>query len=326
MIKKIALADTLLPQEFTIGLHEPQTDISVWLHGIGPPRDVTRHYTTACTAPLTLCICFLADEFPKDVDFDNAVLHVCEARGEQRLLGRIRLMFTAALSVADRKLVLFRIRGSTNYCLPRIRLWIHYLLHALSHFGRNDPADIRMTLLEERAACVTFIRPHFLYLISIGETTSGNIFPMNLMGDLGEGFIGFALRNNRVVADLVQRDGRIAVSGIPLQRCSVPFQLAANYKKRSVDWNQLPFATRSSVTFGIPVPNFATRVRELQVELVHDLGSHRLFVARVISDETYTPDQQACVVHGFYQHWRLRGQPDKLAASVANDLMNKRGS
>jgi hypothetical protein len=182
-----------------------------------------------------------------------------------------------------------------------------------------------MTLVEQRAAAVTFIRLHPLCLVSVGNRSNGNIFTMNLMGDLGNGYFGFDLRDRRVVADLVERSGRIAASGIPLARCALAFQFAANYKKECVDWEGLPFATVPSAVFGIPVPDFATTVKQLELVKVHRIGSHRLFIARIIHDEIQAGGPQACTVHGFYPFWRTKGDRAKLRASVAEDLVRKRG-
>jgi hypothetical protein len=202
-------------------------------------------------------------------------------------------------------------------------MWSHYALQAYAQWRRNDPPDIRMNLREERAACVTFIKPHPLYLGSLGDRTCGNIFPMNLMGDLGGGYLGFALRELRLAAHLVERSGRLAISAVPLSWCSLPFQLAGNHKKESIDWSQLPFETRESASFRIPVPGFATRVRELRIENIHKLGSHRFFIARAVTDETRAGGLEACVVHGFYQFWRLQGDRAALRASVAEDAIRK---
>jgi len=183
-----------------------------------------------------------------------------------------------------------------------------------------------MTLAEERAAMVTFIRPHFLYLVSLGDRAGGNVFPMNLTGELGNGYIGFALREQRLAADLVQHAGRIAFSGVPLTWCSGAIQLAGNHKKSSVNWHELPFHTTPSKTFGIPVPEFATKVREVQVELVQKLGSHRLFVGRVVSEVLCARALQACVIHGFYQYRRSGGEKKALQASLAAHAINKPGA
>ncbi len=56
MIRRLVFGDTLLPQEFTIGLADPYGEISVWLLGLDTPIDITCRHSTACAAPLTLCI------------------------------------------------------------------------------------------------------------------------------------------------------------------------------------------------------------------------------------------------------------------------------
>ncbi|MGC1905433.1 MAG: hypothetical protein WA715_16550 [Candidatus Acidiferrum sp.] len=323
-ISDIVFAGTRLPEEFTIGLAEPQTEVSVWLHGMGAPRDVTLRQTTACTAPLTICIAFHAGELPGELAGRGAVLKFCERAGS-RVLGEIRLRFAEAVAIGGSEFAFFEVRGSSNYCLPRLRLWAHYAVQARAQWRRNDPADIRMTLVEQRAAMVTFTRPHFLRLVSVGDRRDGNIFPMNLMSDLGNGYWGLALREQRRASHLVKCAGRIAVSGIPTSRCPVAFRLVENHKKDSIDWAGLPFETSESAEFGIPVPRFATRVREMQIEKDFRLGSHVFFIARVISEDVRAEEEQACVVHGFYQFCRVRGERERLKMALAEDALHKGG-
>ncbi len=322
-IEKIAFGNTLLPQEFTIGLVEPQSEISVWLHGIGSPREVTEHFTTACTAPLCICVAIDKSHKLSENSLHTVPLKFCERDGLQRVLGEIGLKYRSATSIGGSQFIVFRTLSSTNYCLPRPRLWSHYLVQAYSQFRRSDPSDIRMTLREQRAAMVSFIRPHPLYLVSVGDITKGNIFPMNLAGGLGKGYFGFALREMRLAAHLVESANQLALSSVPLPWCSVPFRLACNHKKESIDWRRLPFETRPSMNFGIPVPKFAVRVREIQVEQSQRIGSHRFFIGRIVSDEVQSTELQACIVHGFYQFWRLGGDSPMLQASIAEDLRNK---
>jgi len=111
----------------------------------------------------------------------------------------------------------------------------------------------------------------------------------------------------------------------PDQVGPLAYQLGANHRKQSVDWDNLPFATRKSATFHIPVPVFALRVREMKIETVRKIGSHTFFVARVIHDEGFADSVGLCIVHGFYQAWRLKGRRAELEASLAQDLLNKRG-
>lgn len=324
-IKYIAFGDTFLPQEFTIGLEEPDAEVSTWLHTAHAQYDITGCQTIACTAPLMFCVAFHGAQNPAEQSLQRAVLKFSRRGGERLELGSIRLHFHTAIAMDTSQFILFAVRDSSNCCLPGARLWAHYVLQAYSQWRRNDPPDIKMTLVEQRAAMVAFIRPHPLCLVSVGNRSNGNIFTMNLMGDLGNGYFGFALRDRRIVTDLVERARRIAISGIPLARCALAYQFAANYKKECIDWETLPFETEPSAEFGIPVPDFATGVKELELVKVRRIGSHRLFIARIIHDETRARGLKACTVHGAYQFWRMKGDREKLRASVAEDSVHKRG-
>lgn len=58
VIQRLTLGDTLVPQAFTIGLPDPQTEITVWLCGMETPIDVTDRHSMACADPFTVCIAF----------------------------------------------------------------------------------------------------------------------------------------------------------------------------------------------------------------------------------------------------------------------------
>jgi flavin reductase (DIM6/NTAB) family NADH-FMN oxidoreductase RutF len=319
-IKKLVFGDTLLPQEFTIGLEEPQTEIAVWLHGMDASMDVTYRYAPACSKPFVICVAL--DEAPTAKYLKGLSLQFRERGGAERVLGEIGLKLSNTASAAGPGLFLFEPRSSRNYCLPKRYLCAHYLLDAYTHW--RSKSEIKMSILERWAAIVTFIRPHPVALVSLAGEDGGNIFPMNLMGTFGNGRFGFALRESRQSSRLVEEAGRIAVSSVPVSQAQVAYHLAGNHTKRSIVWDQVPFATKMSATFGIPVPVFALRVREMKVEKVHKLGSHRFFVARIICDETYARSPGLNVIHGFYQAWRLNGHSARLKASIAEDWFNKR--
>jgi len=324
MIRRLVFGDTLLPQEFTIGLADPHGEIAVWLLGLGTPIDVTRRHSTVCSAPLTLCIALEEGEEQVKRDGQNLRLQFLELGRGERVLGEIRIKLVDVLPVDDLQLFLFEVSGSRNYCLPRVLQWGHYLLHSYSERKQGNSSGIAMSFLEKRSAMVTFIRPHPTSLGSVIDDSGGNIFPMNLMGELGHGYFAFALKNSRKAAHCVERANRIALSTVPFSHGHLPYQLAINHTKQSIEWNQLPFATAPSKRFNIPIPDFALRVREMEIMKIRKIGSHTLFVARVVSDERFTEGLELCVVHGFYQHWRLKEQRAALEASIAQDSLNKR--
>jgi flavin reductase (DIM6/NTAB) family NADH-FMN oxidoreductase RutF len=325
IVKKVVFGESLLAQEFFICLSDPQTEIALWLHGLNSPVDVTCRYSMACAAPFTVCVAFEEGNMPDKKLLGDLTLKFCERGRKKRVLGEIGLRLKTIFAAVDMQLLLFEARSSTNYCLPKIRLGAHYLLHAYSNKGVSGTSGMEMTFLERRAAMVNFIRPHPVVLASLLNEEGGNIFPMNIMGDLGNGRFAFALKDSRRAAHLVERVGRIALSNLPMQQAPLAYQLAINHTKDFIDWNQLPFATKTSSVFRIPIPVFAQRVRELEIKNVHKVGSHNFFVAQIVSDETFSTDPGLCVVHGFYQAWRLKGRSAELQAAAAESAFNKRG-
>jgi flavin reductase (DIM6/NTAB) family NADH-FMN oxidoreductase RutF len=156
---------------------------------------------------------------------------------------------------------------------------------------------------------VYFICPRPVALVSVLHEGLLNVFPMNLMGPLGHGYFAFALNSLRQAAPLVERAGRIALSIIPIEQFGLARQLGNNHRQQSVNCSQLPFPTKRSPAFGFPVPCMALQTKEMTVELVQRMGTHTLFVARVVSDRTWTEGRQACMIHGIYQAWRQQNSP-----------------
>jgi flavin reductase (DIM6/NTAB) family NADH-FMN oxidoreductase RutF len=307
-IKKFVFGDTLLTQEFTSGFVGRQGEISVWLHGMGAPRDVTNRHSIACAGPFVLCVAFEEGRIPSEKELKNLSLKFCEHNGQRRVLGEIGLNPVTDISPVSPELFFFQARSSANYCLPMLRLWCHYLHQAYSRWGQVDTSGMKMSFLDQRAMFVSFIRPHPVSLVSIEDEAGGNIFPMNLMGELGNNRFAFGLRDQRMASHLVERTGRIALSSVSLGRAGVVYKLAANHSKQSIEWDQLPFVTRPSSAFHIPVPAFALRVREMEIESIRKIGSHTFFVARVICEEIVTEDEELHTVHGFYEAWRLKAK------------------
>ncbi|HXC97493.1 MAG TPA: hypothetical protein VNU92_17470 [Edaphobacter sp.] len=324
-IKKLVFGNTLFPQEFFIGLNEPQEEITVWLHGMGQPIDVTSHHSMACAAPLTLCIAFERKYGVNKHKHASLSLKFCMRDEPKRVLGEISLKWMEQILVNGMELSLFQIRSSSNHCLSKIRLGFHYLLHSYMQLGRHNTPDMKMSFLERRAAMVWFICPRPVVLVSLCDGFLGNIFPMNIMGDLGNGYFAFALKDSRRAAHLVERIGRIAVSSLPMSQASLAYKLAVNHTKDFIDWEELPFATKMSPILNVPVPIFAQRVREMEVVRVSGIGSHNFFVARILSDETIASEPVLSVIHGFYQALRLKIRTAEMPASLEEDYFAKRG-
>lgn len=325
-IKKLALGKTLLPQEFTLGFAEPQTEIDVWLYGPGVYRDVTSHLSTACAAPFTICVGFDESTYP-GAGLQDLTLRFSPQGRPGQVLGEIGLSHKFSLSSEGLEFLFFEPRSSRNFCLSKARIGLHYLLHAYRNWKRDNTQGIQMSFLERRASIVTFIRPHPIVLVSVGDMNDGNIFPMNLFGELGGGYLGFALRTERVAGSLVARAGRAVLSSIPESEGYLAYRLANHHTKEAIDWNQLPFGLTLSRSFRIPVPVFAQTVREVEIHTSRAIGSHRFFLAKIVGEEKFSDGLAFASIHGFYQFWRLRDVKNRdqaLAYSLAGDASHKR--
>jgi len=323
-IQNRILGETILPEEFATGIADPQQEISVMLDGMGEAIDVTFHHSTACSDPFLIAVAF-EGRTPTSRELCRLSLKFYERDGERKLLGDIGLRLSETISVMGSELFLFAPCSVCNYCLPRLFLDAHYSLHLFRQWESLSTSGMTMTFLQRRAAMVSFIRPHPTVLISIKDEFGGNMFPMNVMGALGDGRFGFALRNDRLAGQSVERAGRLVMSNVPVRHASLTYGMAGNHTKAFVRWDELPFLTKPSPMFRIPIPEFALRVREMELEKVHKIGSHNFFVARILRDTVSSSEPSLCVIHGYYQEWRLRGDAAKMKASLLEDRLNKHG-
>jgi Flavin reductase like domain len=325
-IKKIAFGGDPVPQRIFLAQQSPQKEVAVWLHGMGAPLDVTYRHSMACAVPFMLCLAFNGHQVPSEKEADRLSLKFCEQDGERRVLGEIGLKLLQKIPLNGREFLIFGARSTDNYCMPAPRLWAHYLLYARAEKRANNTPDVTLSFLGRRAMEVMFICPRPISLVSVITDIKGNMFPVNVMGDIDSGYFTFSLRSPKIPAHLVADAGRLALSSVPFEQGSFAYQMGVNHNKQSINWYELPFETRKSKAFEIPVPVFSYRVREMEIEEIQPLGSHTMFIARVVSDENYSQGQELFVVHGFYEAWRLRKSNGEWATALNEDARIKAGA
>src|SRR5262249_13876094 len=142
-------------------LHHPQTEITVWLHGLGEPQDVTLRHSVACAAPFMFCIGFEDhDDNQKLTSSSSLSLRFCERGGEPQLLGEIGLQFSGIVPLPDSQLYLFKAVSCTNFCLSRPRLWAYHSFLSYKEWRTKKKLDeVKVSPLDNRCNAVTFICP-----------------------------------------------------------------------------------------------------------------------------------------------------------------------
>jgi hypothetical protein len=316
------IGGNFIPQRVFLGQNSPQTAVTVWLHGMREAIDVTGRHTMACADPFTLCLAFSNNQGPSEKESQRLTLTFCEQGNRNHVLAEIGLKLSERVTLDGMEFLLFNVRSTANYCVPTYRLWAHYLLYARAN-RITDHTDIHPTFLERRAMEIMFLCPRPIGLMSALTDIKGNMFPVNVMGDIDKDYFTFSLKQGKMPAQLVENSGRVAMSSVPLEQGSIAYRLGVNHNKKFINWYELPFETQKSEHFQIPVPAFAYRVREMEVQKILRLGSHTCFIARVVSDTTYTDGKELFVVHGFYEAWRLKENAGGWGATLAEDARVK---
>jgi flavin reductase (DIM6/NTAB) family NADH-FMN oxidoreductase RutF len=304
-LKRLVFGPNDFPQQYAVGMSDPQSEVSVWLNGLGAARDVTHRHLMACGAPFTIGIGLDREDDKSRTEHAELSLQFRQQRGKDRLLGEIGLRPSSLITVGNQELGLFHVRNYRNYCQCKARLWARYLQYAYQR-SRTSHSDVPITAAEVHAMIVFYICPRPVVLVSATDGSANNMFPINLMGTIGGGYFAFALKSNTPASALVERSGFAALSSVPMEQTFLAFSFGKNHRKKSIDWNQLPFPIRRSAKLGLPVPGFSLRIREMQIEATRKVGSHTLFLAQTLHDEHLADGPEFFVVHGLYQAYRVQ--------------------
>jgi flavin reductase (DIM6/NTAB) family NADH-FMN oxidoreductase RutF len=151
-----------------------------------------------------------------------------------------------------------------------------------------------------------YICPRPVVLVSVADGNQANIFPMDLIGPIGPRHFSLALHSTSTAVPLMERSRRIALSSVPMEQKPLTYAMGKNHKQPNLDCTRLPFPTTPSAAFGLPVPQFSLRVREMEIDEVRTVGSHKLFLAHTVEDEHWADGLQLYFVHGVYQARRLQ--------------------
>ncbi len=311
-----------LPRYGAVALNDPQHSVEVSLEGLERPRDVTRNNVVAALRPFTVAIML-----ENGTTLDNRKLRLCfRGRTSGRSLGVLHLKPAGAIPLEGRLLCLFEIAECENYCVSQLQLLTYDIREEwrADRRQRRNPHNFRMTHPDIRASHVFYICPRPVVLVTVEHEGAGNMFPMDLIGPFPRDLIGpfprdligpfprdligttdspwfsMALRLTSPAVELMKQSRRMVLTSAPFSYKDVAYKLGEHHRKARIDWGTLPFATRPSAQFGLPVAEAGLRVREVRVEEWHTVGSHMLFLTSVVSDTSREPSVEKQLFHAFY--------------------------
>jgi flavin reductase (DIM6/NTAB) family NADH-FMN oxidoreductase RutF len=311
-LKRLIFGTRRISQWRAVGIEEPPRLFRLWLEGKTFSADVTETSSVAALRPVTFAI-RAGDGIPRSaLEEDRLVLRVRPSAAHADWVGEIALRFLRDVDTNVARISLFTVAGHRNRSLPGKDYLRFRLRQRWDIFRDKTPYNFRMIPSELFALYVFYYVPRPVYLVSVTFEGATNIFPMDLVGRMGGDLFLLALRCTSPAIRLMAGSKRLALTAVPFDEKDVAYKLGTHHKKETIDWDELPFQGIPSPGFGLRVPASALGVREVEVAATDLVGTHVLFVTRIVREERWRPGRQLCHIPGI-----LREYLTSVAPSIA---------
>jgi flavin reductase (DIM6/NTAB) family NADH-FMN oxidoreductase RutF len=275
-------------QWLAISLPPAEQVVAVELVASGGTFDVTSNIAVAAMRPFTLRLS-LDSTLAEALSGAPAPLLRLVDRELGRTVGLMWLKHTDTWETAGARIGLFEVESTVHHCVswPR-RVWDSWMYERAV---RNVPREsLLMTPTAVEHMLAFYLRPRPVFLVSVDDGEQSNIFPMDLVGPLPPDHFTLALRTTSPSVETIKRARKVAMADLPGTACRIAYQLGAHHKRSQIDWESLPFKIARTREFGLPFPEIALRVREVEILDFKIIGSHCLFVGRIRSETVLGED------------------------------------
>ena len=159
LVKRAFFGGERLPARFFLAQVEPQQEVVVWLLVGDRSIDVTKRHCQASGLPFTICIEFARGHAPTEDLRLQLRLRLCERGGKHRILSEIKLGYRDALEYGESEFLFFNSINSTNFCLPRLRIFSHNLWHTYVESRRKGKVQVPAAQWERHCGCILLPAP-----------------------------------------------------------------------------------------------------------------------------------------------------------------------
>jgi flavin reductase (DIM6/NTAB) family NADH-FMN oxidoreductase RutF len=294
-----------IPQFAIVDLPAPQRQIEVTLRGPLGAVDVTSRTVAVSLDPLRIGV-----GLPRRADAPPAVaaLSFRETIDERAEVGRLDLRLHECITLPDGELAVFRPIGGTDACVSPLRRSFYYGWKRWK--GRHRPGP-KPDFADFKNLLIHYICPRPVALVTVMETdgAQGNLFPMDLLAQVGPQSFVAALKNSNRAMEQVRRSRRMVVSKIPFALGIAAYALADMHRAEHIDWEAVPFALARSAHFGYRIPAGALTTTEIEILRTENMGSHTALIGVAVHEQRVNEGRGMHHVSGLYEeHCRARGR------------------
>ena len=201
----------------------------------------------------------------------------------------------------DGTLLVLRLKTTRLFQLNFIKRYLLYF-----RYYRKD----RLTFSRFKEFVSSYSYPRRIRVVSFRNDTYFNIFPMDLLGDIGQHkrYV-FGLRHSNVALQMILQTGRLVVAEAPHQFKESIYALGRHHSSSPPSLDSLPFKVVESGNFRFYLPEWIERYKEVRIVQHINMGSHMLLWGEIVSEERLTGSTQYLFLVHFlhYLHQKNMG-------------------
>ena len=270
-------------------------------------KDITDIHAFVGYKPLLFALeASIADTADISLTFIQPRQHQNEIYAEKDAIAKLVLQKTASLD-SGHGLVNFY-EGKSGYH-RFISSFHQYIIGLQNRLFQQKPGNVFLARDLYTQVQIAYSLPRSISLITVGKDESYNCFPTDLHGAIGQNLYVVSLRHQGKACQQVIHSGRIVISQVESRFYKTVYGLGKNHMQELKSKEKFPFSERHSSHFNLPLPQEATRVRELELIDNINVGIHKLMLFRVVSDTASVSSATSLAhVHNVYATWRKNRQ------------------
>jgi hypothetical protein len=206
----------------------------------------------------------------------------------------------------DGTLLLLRLKNTRLYQLNFLKRYFLYF-----RYYRKDG----LTLSRFKEFVSSYSYPRRIRVVSFRKDDYFNIFPMDLLGDIGrrKRYV-FGLRHSNVALQMILQTGKLVVTEVPREFKNTVYELGRHHSSSPPSLDGLSFKVIESKNFSFFIPEWVESYKEVTIITTINMGSHMLLWGEIVSEERLKESSEHLFLVHFlhYLHQKNKGYAYQL--------------
>lgn len=290
LIKKLLFRNLANQLFFGVGIRNGRIAESVFLKNGRQSLDVSERHNILCERPFCIAIWVSGND---SASFGEKKLKL-NIRRKEKLVVALGLRLIKKLERDNGAILVLEIIKARCHQINLLHQWL-----LITFFFSNKKHGYKETLIYG----ALYSYPRRVIVVSYRNNEYYNIFPMDFQGEYPEiKTYLLGLRVSNITVNKIIETKRVVISGTEGVDSKTMYALGAHHSKEPPQLEKLPFGVGESELLKFPVPSFSSSYQEIEVTDHFKLGSHMMFVGRIINSKKLKESQTSLYhIHFFEQ-------------------------